>query len=149
VAAQRRRREHGVHAQLLGELVRLGRLWCAPDLLQASDVWLEGREGGQDPAAALTPAITKAPPQVPRHHPQLGRLLHRRHQPTSSSVASWSQAVCLQAITVGGGAEHSIGLMPPRMLGGRRWVGWHLQLGRRCRLGRHRWKLQRSLATGA
>jgi hypothetical protein len=51
-----------VHAELLGELVRLGRRHCAPDLLQANDVWLEGREGGQDPAAALTPGITKAPP---------------------------------------------------------------------------------------
>ena len=59
---QGRRRVGGVHAELLGELVRLGRRHCAPDLLQANDVWLEGREGGQDPAAALTPGITKAPP---------------------------------------------------------------------------------------
>ena len=51
----------------------------------------------------------------------MGRLVDRAHQRTSSSVASWSQAVCLQAITVSG-AEHSIGLMQPRMLGGRKWV---------------------------
>jgi hypothetical protein len=86
---QGRRREGGVHAELLGELVRLSRLRRGPDLLHAGDVRPEGVERRQDPTAALTPGVTKAPPQVPGHHPQVG-LVGRGHQRTSSSVASRS-----------------------------------------------------------
>jgi hypothetical protein len=106
-----------MHAELLSELVGLGRLGCAPDLLQASDVWLDVLEDGQDPTAVLTPGITQAPPQVPRHRPQ-GVGLSTPGTSTSSGVASCSQAVCLRAITVGG-AEHRIGQTQLRMAGGR------------------------------
>jgi hypothetical protein len=47
----------------------------------------------------------------------VGRVVDAWYQRTSSSVASCSQAVSLQAITVGG-AEHRIGLTQRRMLGG-------------------------------
>jgi hypothetical protein len=105
-----------MHAELLSELVGLGRLGCAPGLLQASDGWLDVLEGGQDPTAVLRPGITQAPPQVPRH-PRRWVGLSTPGTSTSSGVASCSQAVCLQAITVGG-AEHRIGLTQRRMLGG-------------------------------
>jgi hypothetical protein len=59
----------------------------------------------------------QAPPPVPGHRPQVGRVVDAWYQRTSSSVASCSQAVSLQAITVGG-AEHRIGLTQRRMLGG-------------------------------
>jgi hypothetical protein len=109
--------EGGMHAELLSELVRLGRLRCAPGLLQASDVWLDVLEDGQDPTAVLTPGITEARPQVPGHPPLVGRVVGSWYQRTSSGVAGCSQAVSRQAITVGG-AEHRIELTQLRMLGG-------------------------------
>jgi hypothetical protein len=51
-----------------------------------------------------------------RNHPQVGRLVDCCHQRTSSSVASCSESVSLQATTIGG-VEHKIGLTRLRMLG--------------------------------